>query len=109
MEIKPDQPDESDADTDPNLEDIFASRGRTRILMYLAHVDRTFITEIVNATGLNHYAVVKHIKRLEEMGIIKTEKGREHPGPKLIISLDEKNESVVKVQDFILDFGDADP
>jgi len=54
----------------PSIEDVFSSKGRTRLLKVLAEVDELNITEIVRRAGLNHTAASRHLKALRTMGLI---------------------------------------
>ncbi|QEE14867.1 hypothetical protein DSAG12_00688 [Promethearchaeum syntrophicum] len=44
-----------------NIEDIFSSRGRAKIIKLLALRDELNISKIVDLTGLNHLSVKTHL------------------------------------------------
>jgi len=53
-----------------NIEDIFASKGRTKILHLLAIRGEMNISEIVKKTNLNHLNVKNHLKILVKLNFI---------------------------------------
>ncbi len=53
-----------------NIEDVFASRGRTKILHLLAICGEMNISEIVKKTSLNHLNVKNHLKILVQLNFI---------------------------------------
>jgi len=52
------------------IEDIFASKGRTRIIYILATCGELNISEIVKRTGQNHSNVQKHLAFLLQQNLI---------------------------------------
>ncbi|MCF2138974.1 MAG: ArsR family transcriptional regulator [Candidatus Lokiarchaeota archaeon] len=53
-----------------NIEDIFASKGRTKIIKILVITHETNISNIVNLSGLNHNSVKNHLKFLIKAKLI---------------------------------------
>ncbi len=53
-----------------NIEDIFSSRGKTKIIKLLALRNELNISKIVELTGLNHYSVKSHLFFFKEMNFI---------------------------------------
>lgn len=53
-----------------NLENVFGSRGRLKILINLAKNVELSISELVKRTGLNHSAVLKHIELLKKIKFV---------------------------------------
>ncbi len=53
-----------------DIEDIFASKGRTKIIKILAINNETNISNIVKLTGLNHSSVKIHLNFLNKVNII---------------------------------------
>ena len=56
------------------LDEIFSSKGRVRILVLLSNVIELNISEIARRTGLNYATTDKHLKELEDSGIIQQKK-----------------------------------
>lgn len=52
------------------IEDVFASRGRTKILYVLATYGELNISEIVKKTGQNHSNVQKHLAFLIQLNLV---------------------------------------
>ena len=53
-----------------NIEDIFTSRGRTKIIKLLALRDELNISKIVELTGLNHLSVKTHLLFFNEINFV---------------------------------------
>ncbi len=53
------------------LEDVFSSKGRVRILKLLAELGELNISAISRNINLNHSAVKEHLKYLSNVGLIK--------------------------------------
>jgi len=53
-----------------NIEDIFSSRGRTKIIKLLALRDELNISKIVKLTGLNHLSVKTHLFFFKEIDFV---------------------------------------
>jgi len=60
----------SRSDSGSSIEDVFSSKGRTRLLKVLAEVGELNITEIVRRAGLNYTAASRHLKALRAMGLV---------------------------------------
>ena len=56
------------------LDEIFSSKGRVRILVLLSNAIELNISEIARRTGLNYATADKHLKELEDAGIIQQKK-----------------------------------
>jgi len=56
--------------TNFDIEDIFASKGRTKIIKILVINSETNISNIVKLTGLNHSSVKVHLEFLNKAEII---------------------------------------
>ena len=56
------------------IEDIFSSRGRTKIIKLLALRDELNISKIVELTGLNHLSVKTHLFYFKEIGFVQEKK-----------------------------------
>ncbi len=52
------------------LEEVFASKGRLKVLLVLLRLGEANITKIVKETGLNHKLVEEHLSRLVELGLV---------------------------------------
>jgi len=52
------------------IEDVLGSPGRIRILRVLLHHNEVNITKLVKETGMHYRLVVKHLKILEQHGIV---------------------------------------
>ena len=57
-----------------NIEDIFSSRGRAKIIKLLALRDELNISKIVDLTGLNHLSVKKHLFFFKEINFVQEKK-----------------------------------
>jgi len=57
-----------------NIEDIFSSRGRTKIIKLLALRDELNISKIVDLTGLNHLSVKTHLFFFKEINFVQEKK-----------------------------------
>ncbi len=53
------------------LEDVFSSKGRVRILRLLAELGELNISAISRNINLNHSAVKEHLKFLSKVGLVK--------------------------------------
>jgi len=60
----------SDNNSILKIEDVFASKGRIKILHLLANLGEMNISEIVKKTNLNHLNVKNHLKKLIELNLI---------------------------------------
>jgi DNA-binding transcriptional ArsR family regulator len=56
------------------IEDIFSSRGRTKIIKLLALKDELNISKIVELTGLNHLSVKTHLFFFKEIDFVQEKK-----------------------------------
>ena len=56
------------------IEDIFCSRGRTKIIKLLALRDELNISKIVELTGLNHLSVKSHLFYFKEINFVQEKK-----------------------------------
>ncbi len=54
-----------------NIEDVFASRLRIRILRILDQVSSLNVTEIARRLGANYKTTDKHLRILEEEGLVR--------------------------------------
>ena len=57
-----------------NIEDIFSSRGKTKIIKLLALRDELNISKIVELTGLNHLSVKTHLYFFKEIDFVQEKK-----------------------------------
>jgi len=57
-----------------NIEDIFSSRGRAKIIKLLALRDELNISKIVDLTGLNHLSVKTHLVFFKEINFVQEKK-----------------------------------
>lgn len=53
-----------------NVEDVFSSRLRIRIVKILMQMSELNISEIARRLGINHNAASKHLQILEDEGIL---------------------------------------
>jgi len=53
------------------IEDVFASRGRVRILRILAEVGELNISALARRAGLNYSTAREHLRVLEEAGLVR--------------------------------------
>ncbi len=53
------------------IEDVFASRGRVRILRILSEIGELNISEIARRAGLNYTTTNEHLRVLEDAGLIR--------------------------------------
>jgi predicted transcriptional regulator len=56
------------------LDEILSSKGRVRILVLLSNAIELNISEIARRAGLNYATTDKHLKGLEDAGIIQQKK-----------------------------------
>jgi len=56
------------------LDEILSSKGRVRILVLLSNAIELNISEIARRAGLNYATADKHLKGLEDAGIIQQKK-----------------------------------
>lgn len=54
-----------------NIEDVLSSRGRVRILKLLLEQEELNISAIMRKCALNYSAVVYHLRKLVEAGLVK--------------------------------------
>ncbi|MGD2201660.1 MAG: helix-turn-helix domain-containing protein [Candidatus Bathyarchaeota archaeon] len=59
----------SEAEID--IEELFGSRGRTRVLRVLSESRELNISEVGRRTGMNYTSVERHLTALEEMGLLR--------------------------------------
>jgi predicted transcriptional regulator len=52
------------------IEDIFSSKGRTKILKVLARIEDLNVSEIARRSGLSYSTTFKHLQFLEREGLI---------------------------------------
>ncbi len=52
------------------FEDIFASKGRVKIIKELIQRGEVNLNQLIKATGLNYVTVVKHLKFLRNAGFV---------------------------------------
>ena len=57
-----------------NIEDIFSSKGRTKIIKLLALRNELNISKIVDLTGLNHLSVKTHLFFFKEINFVQEKK-----------------------------------
>ncbi len=79
------------------MEDVFASRGRIRILKLLMREGEVNITRIIKETGLHYNLVIKHLEVLEDLGLVVERRF----GRSRIFSLNYDNPKVTLVRDLI--------
>lgn len=79
------------------MEDVFASRGRIRILKLLMREGEVNITRIIKETGLHYNLVIKHLEVLEDLGLVVERRF----GRSRIFSLNYDNPKVALVRDLI--------
>ncbi len=53
-----------------NIEDIFSSRGRVKVLKTILQLGEVNVTQLIKLTKLNHKVVKKHIEYLKNLGLI---------------------------------------
>ncbi len=53
-----------------NIEDIFSSRGRVKVLKTILQLGEVNVTQLIKLTRLNHKVVKKHIEYLKNLGLI---------------------------------------
>ena len=53
------------------LEDVFSSKGRVRILKLLAELGELNVSAISRSINLNHSAVKEHLKFLTKVGLLR--------------------------------------
>ncbi|MHA1229941.1 MAG: ArsR family transcriptional regulator [Candidatus Helarchaeota archaeon] len=61
---------EKDVNKKYGIEDIFASKGRVKIIKILVKEEELNISEIVERSKLNHKSTFNHLKFLTEAGIL---------------------------------------
>ncbi|MCD6324629.1 MAG: helix-turn-helix transcriptional regulator [Desulfurococcales archaeon] len=52
------------------LEEIFASKGRVKVIKELILRGEVNLNQLIRATGLNYITVVKHLKFLQDAGLV---------------------------------------
>ncbi len=57
-----------------SIEEIFASKGRSKIIKLLALTDEMNISDIVKKTRLNHQGVMRHLEFLESHNVVQEKK-----------------------------------
>jgi len=53
------------------IEDVFSSKGRTKILKVLAKIDNLNVSEIARRSGLSYTTTFQHLQFLEREGLIR--------------------------------------
>ena len=53
-----------------SIEDVFASKGRVKIIKILVKEEELNISEIVERCKLNHKSTLNHLQFLDEVGIV---------------------------------------
>ena len=53
------------------IEDVFASRGRVRILRILAEIGELNISALARRAGLNYSTAREHLRGLEQAGLVR--------------------------------------
>ena len=53
------------------IEDVFSSRGRVRILRILAEIGELNISALARRAGLNYSTAREHLRVLEEAGLVR--------------------------------------
>ncbi|MCE4601891.1 MAG: winged helix-turn-helix domain-containing protein [Desulfurococcales archaeon] len=53
-----------------DLESLFGSRGRVKVLKFLLEEGYSNITRIVRETGLSYRTVVRHLEELKKAGLV---------------------------------------
>ena len=56
------------------IEDVFSSKGRVRILRILAEIGELNISEIARRAGLNYTTTNQHLQTLEDAGLVRYKK-----------------------------------
>ena len=79
------------------IEDIFSSRGKIRILKVLVELEEVHIKELSRRTKLNHKVISEYLTFLEGLGIVKQKKF----GRISFVKLNENNPYVRLIQRFI--------
>ncbi|RLE81159.1 MAG: ArsR family transcriptional regulator [Thermoprotei archaeon] len=54
-----------------NIEDVFSSKGRVKVLRVLIEHKALNITEIVRRSTLSYSSVVKHLRFLSQIGLVR--------------------------------------
>jgi predicted ArsR family transcriptional regulator len=80
-----------------NIEDVFSSRLRMKILRILVGVGELNCSEIAHRLGVNYVATVKHLRTLENEGILV----HKVFGRIRLYMLDERSPKAKAVQTFI--------
>ena len=57
-----------------DIAELLSSRGRLKILMALLEHGELNISELARLSGLNHVITNKHVRALEEMGLVSEER-----------------------------------
>jgi predicted transcriptional regulator len=57
-----------------DVEDVFSSKLRVKILKILAQVGELNVSEIARRLGVNYKATVRHLKILEDEGVLQHKK-----------------------------------
>ncbi len=52
------------------LEEVFASRGRVKVLKTIYELGEANITKIIKLTGLNYRSVINHLSYLLKVGLV---------------------------------------
>jgi len=81
-----------------DIEEIFASRGRTRIIKTLIIEKEMNISELAKRTGLSYTSVNRHLEELKKKGVI-TEK---RFGRIRIFKINEQNKVAKAIEEFIM-------
>jgi len=79
------------------IEDVFSSRGRVRILRLLVEIGELNASEIARRAGLNYATTKQNLTALEQIGLVR----HKTFGRICIYRLNEENPFAKTVKDFI--------
>jgi DNA-binding transcriptional ArsR family regulator len=81
-----------------DIEEIFASRGRTRILKTLIIEREMNISELAKRTGLSYTSVNRHLEELKKSGVIVEKRF----GRIRIFKINEQNKIAKAIEEFMM-------
>ncbi|MCS7368137.1 MAG: winged helix-turn-helix domain-containing protein [archaeon GBS-70-058] len=81
-----------------DIEEIFASRGRTRIIKTLIIEKEMNISELAKRTGLSYTSVNRHLEELKKKGVIMEKRF----GRIRIFKINEQNKVAKAIEEFIM-------
>ncbi|MEM3615240.1 MAG: winged helix-turn-helix domain-containing protein [Candidatus Methanomethylicia archaeon] len=81
-----------------DIEEIFASRGRTKIVKTLTIRRELNISEIAKQTGLSYTSVNRHLEELKKRGIILEKRF----GRIRIFKINDQNKIAKAIEDFLM-------